>query len=586
MKGQTCFLVAFFTATFLVDVLGYQDGVVGVVCESMLPNHGSNPQTSDAPYRITANTSTFNPGDIIQVTLDGISGGSFEGVLLEARTPSSTIPRGTFRATNPLVQLLTCNVDGTPYPNSAVSHTSNSDKSEIIVNWIAPDVGNIEFRATFVQSFSTFWTGVTSQIIERSGATVVPQITTASSTSSRSRGSSSMPAAGSNVDAFSSDACGSTKFCFINPAQCNPATDQNCFFMSSTPLNNQGLLFEMSGMANGYIAIGFSDDRIMGNDDVYICGMDVNGIIQVQRAYSTGKFLPESRLLGEVDNINVTNNNGIIQCSFVTRNNISTAQRAANNMHYLFFAFGSSSNGRIGKHQRTYISSEKVNVGAVQLISGSSGRPILIKTHGALMLIAWMTTGSIGMMIAHYLKCIGGESKFLGKAWWFQLHFPLMTLTVALTIIGFVLVFVQVKGWSYGAGAHPVLGCIVMGLALIQPFVAIFRPSPDHKRRWIFKYFHAIMANIIRPLAVAALFLGLLLINVAPDKWPVKVLGGFLGWEVLAHILLILLSIFWRKGCSTGKPVIYFYYFLPMCCISLRIKISFPSRSADATWSM
>lgn len=163
------------------------------------------------------------------------------------------------------------------------------------------------------------------------------------------------------------------------------------------------------------------------------------------------------------------------------------------------------------------------------------------------------------MLIAQYFKCIGGESKFLGKAWWFQLHFPLMTLTVALTIIGFVLVFVQVKGWSYSAGAHPVLGCIVMILALIQPFVAIFRPSPDHKRRWIFKYFHAILANVIKPLAVAALFLGLLLINVAPDKWPVKVLGGFVGWDLLAHIVLILLSIFWRKDCTTEKPMFPFF---------------------------
>ncbi|XP_078264220.1 putative ferric-chelate reductase 1 [Rhinoraja longicauda] len=483
------------------------------------------------------------------VTLDSNPGQPFKGFLLEARgAQSSTIPLGTFSSTTDArVQLLECTVRGTTYTNSAVSHTSAVNKAQIIVNWIASNVGNITFRATFVQTMPTFWTGVTSSIIQgpASGFTVAPQISTAS-----------MSAADSNVDAISNDGCGNTKFCFGNPEGCNPATDQNCFLMSSTPLNNQGLRFEMSGMASGYIAIGFSDDKTMGNDDIYICG---NGRIQVQRAYSTGRSPPRIEPLGEVDNITVANNNGIIQCSFVTRNNISTGQRAANDLHYLFFAFGSSDNGAINQHQRIpFISSEKVNVGVVQLVSGSSGRPVLIKAHGALMLIAWMTTASIGMMIARYLKCIGGESKLLGKAWWFQLHFPLMMLTVVLTIIGFVLVFAQVKGWSYSAGAHPVLGCIVMGLTLIQPFVAIFRPSPDHKRRWIFKYFHTIMAHVIKALAVATLFLGLLLINVAPDKWPVKVLGGFVGWEFLVHIILILLSIFWRKGkedCSTDKPM-------------------------------
>ncbi|MGH0160900.1 UNVERIFIED_CONTAM: hypothetical protein FKN15_010408 [Acipenser sinensis] len=51
-------------------------------------------------------------------------------------------------------------------------------------------------------------------------------------------------------------------------------------------------------------------------------------------------------------------------------------------------------------------------------------------------------------------------------------------------------------------GAHPVIGCIVMGLALIQPLIAVFRCAPDSKRRIVFNLVHAINALVIKVLAV------------------------------------------------------------------------------------
>ncbi|XP_060685901.1 putative ferric-chelate reductase 1 isoform X2 [Hemiscyllium ocellatum] len=539
MRRHTWFLLFSIAATFPVYVLGYSNGEVESACASMRPSHGGNTaQSTDAPYQIIANSSRFNPGDIIQVTLRSNPGTIFKGFLLEARAAgsSSQTPLGTFTQSPEDAQLLDCPIDGTTYRSSAVSHRSASNKIEIIVNWIASDTGNIQFRATFVQSFSTFWMNVRSETIERSGSNVPPStMTTPLNTITLSQG-------------ISSNGCGSTKFCFSNPAQCNPASDPNCFFMSSTPKGSQGLQFEMSGRSTGYISIGFSDDQLMGNDDIYICGMDVSGNIQVQRAYSTGRVRPRIEPLGEVDNMTVANENGIIQCTFVTRNNISTVQRAANNQYYLFFAYGPSARGRITLHSEIpFISTEKVDVTVVQLIGGNNNRSILIRTHAALMLIAWMTVGSIGMIIAKFLKCLGGQKKILGKNLWFQLHWTLMILTVVLTIIGFVLAFVQVKGWSANAGAHPVLGCIVMGLSLIQPTVAFCRPSPDHKRRFIFNTFHACMALVIKILAVATLFLGFKLIGGSENSWMVKVLGGFVGWGVLNYILFCICC------CCKGK---------------------------------
>ncbi|XP_007885285.1 putative ferric-chelate reductase 1 [Callorhinchus milii] len=543
MALHACLVLVPVISLFLGSVSGYSSGLVQNVCESMMPQHGFAAQTSSAPYTIIVNTTTFKPGDVISVTLQGNSGAQFKGFLLEARASgsSSSVPLGTFTA-NPETQLLDCTLSQTTYANSAVSHNSGSSKAKTTVTWQAPEANDVEFRATVVQIKSTFWTQVKSQVIQRSvntGSTTLGSTTTVTPKStafSHSVSMQSMSSTGNNI--ISSVGCGTTKFCFSNPASCNPASNQNCFFMSSIVVDNQGLKFEMSGNTAGYISIGFSDDRNMGDDDIYICGRNTFGNIQVQRAYSTGRSAPRIVPLGEVYNISVSDTNGVIKCSFITRNSISTTQRASNNMFYLFFAYGSTDGDRIQKHSKLpFISSQKVDVSIPQLTEGTNSKPILIKVHGALMLIAWMTTGSIGMMIAAFFKNVGNR-KILGKAVWFQVHLSLMVLTVAATITAFVLPFVHVKGWSYNAGAHPVLGCIVMGLALIQPIVAIWRPSPDHKRRFIFNWFHVLMALVIKVLAVAAIFLGFQLINVAPSRWPVKVMGGFVGWESLIYLLI------------------------------------------------
>lgn len=60
----------------------------------------------------------------------------------------------------------------------------------------------------------------------------------------------------------SKEVCGTQKFCFSTPTGCNPR-DSNCYFMSSEALKSGGFKFEMSGLSDGYVAIGFSDDTIM-----------------------------------------------------------------------------------------------------------------------------------------------------------------------------------------------------------------------------------------------------------------------------------------------------------------------------------
>ncbi|XP_075038628.1 putative ferric-chelate reductase 1 [Mixophyes fleayi] len=488
----------------LVSVFGYPNGLISDSCDSMLPTHGGNtPQSSVAPYNITVSNTKFVPGDIITVTLQSNSVSTpFKGFLLEARSVGGNRITGTFATTDGKAQTLTCSGRA----NTAVSHISNNLKTSITASWTAPQgEGPVRFRATVLSSYSTFWTGVESDII------VALQI--------------------------SNTTCGSQKFCFTNPSNCNP-NDNNCQFMSAVP-SSSGYVFEMSGSTSGYVAIGFSDDQIMGNDDVYICTRSSSGNIIVQRAYTTGKVAPTITNTSTAGYIITNYTSGVLQCSFVTQSSISTVQRSsAISTYYVFLVSGPSvTDGQIQKHTQTSISSSKVDLSSYMSSGIQSGRSPLVLGHGALMLIAWMTTGSIGMIMARYMKSAAGKP-FFGKAAWFQAHFFLMVLTVILTIIAFIMVFVEVAGWSGDTGAHPILGCIVMILSFLQPIAALFRPDPKSKRRFIFNWGHTINALVIKILAVATIFLGLILVDSSTTQWLAKVMGGFIAWEILFYIIL------------------------------------------------
>ncbi|XP_071983073.1 putative ferric-chelate reductase 1 isoform X2 [Engystomops pustulosus] len=483
-------------------VVGWPNGKISASCDNMLPIHGGSvPQSSPAPYIITVSNTTFNPGDIITVSLQSKSSSdAYKGFLIQAHLVGGDGITGIFTTSDSNAQILTCGTQ----PNSAVSHTNSNLKKTITAFWTAPQgAGPVHFRATVLTSYSHFWSGVESEVIQ--------------------------------ALQMSNATCGSQKFCLMNPLNCSPR-DNTCLFMSSSPSTN-GYVYEMSGPTSGYVAIGFSDDQKMGNDDVFICTKNSSGNILVQHGYNTGTVAPTMRN-SSAGSIVSSYKNGVLKCSFITSSNSSTLQRASGSSSYYVFLVSGPSNadGKIQKHTKMVISSHKVDLSTTTSVTTSnSGTSSVVLGHGSLMLIAWMTTGSIGMIMARYMKSAAGKP-FLGKAAWFQVHFFLMILTVILTIIAFIMVFVNVAGWS--GGVHPVLGCIVMILSFFQPFAALFRPDPKHERRFIFNFGHGINAFVIKVLAVAAIFLGLILVDISPNQWMPKVMGGFYAWEVLFYIIL------------------------------------------------
>ncbi|XP_036406668.1 cell wall protein DAN4-like isoform X4 [Megalops cyprinoides] len=172
------------------SVSGFSSGsnIPASVCTTLKVNHfGSTQQTSSPPYTVTANTSSYQPGDTIRVTLSGSE--QFRGFLVVAQTVEGGEPVGSFSVTDSVeTTRLLCGAEV-----SALTQTRNSLKPSVTAIWTAPasdSLGNIVFRATFIKMLTVFWERVSSDTVTRLGgqttsapttttATTAPDVTTA-----------------------------------------------------------------------------------------------------------------------------------------------------------------------------------------------------------------------------------------------------------------------------------------------------------------------------------------------------------------------------------------------------------------------
>ncbi|XP_075792714.1 putative ferric-chelate reductase 1 isoform X1 [Pelodiscus sinensis] len=518
--------------TFLsVPVAGYPNGKVKEACSSMRPLHGHFPQPSPV-HTISVNVTVFRPGDHIKVSL---SGPVFEGFFIQARNAENLDGPaiGSFiLADERISQLLTCG----RVKNSAVSHTSKSKKNHVEAYWVSPTDApeHVQFLATVVEKYKLFWVKILGPVISQPNAppwTIPTSITP--DTLPTSQPVSHL------TKSFNASGCGNTKFCIRNPLKCDPGA-ADCFFLSFKQ-NNHSMLIEMSGPSEGYIAFALSHDQWMGDDDAYLC-INEDHRINVNTAYLSGRTPPVLDSENGLEDISWRVADGVVQCSF-RRNLHLPAYKGRFNLdanYYIFLADGEASEGGlIYKHNRQpLITNGMYNVTDSPKDVGGSRSPLLLKVHASLMFVAWMTTVSIGVIVARFFKPVWPYSLF-GKEIWFQVHRMLMLTTVLLTSIAFVLPFIYRGGWSERAGFHPYLGCTVMALAIFQPLMAGFRPPPHAPRRHVFNWVHWSTGTTARILAVVTMFLGMDLpaLNL-PDPWDTYTMIGFVAWHVGIDVLL------------------------------------------------
>nr|XP_033772069.1 ferric-chelate reductase 1 isoform X1 [Geotrypetes seraphini]XP_033772070.1 ferric-chelate reductase 1 isoform X1 [Geotrypetes seraphini]XP_033772071.1 ferric-chelate reductase 1 isoform X1 [Geotrypetes seraphini] len=520
-----------FVISALSLVAGYENGKVTRACKSMQPGHGHHASTPPH-HNITVNKIEFTPGDRIKVT---ISGPYFRGFFIQARDAENLDGDavGSFTLINAdISQLLTCgNVE-----DSAVSHTSKKRKTEVGAYWDAPNNApkHVQFLVTVVEEYKIYSIKIPSPVVSQPRA---PPLTTHISTAESLVTSHPVSHL---VKPFNATGCGNTKFCVRNPSTCDPETEAHCFFLSFTR-EDHTVLVEMSGPGEGYMAFALSHDQWMGDDDAYLCMVE-DQHVQISPAFLAGRSHPELDSEAALQDLAWRLSDSVIQCSFRRSLHLPNDKRRFNfdAAYYIFLADGEYHDGRISKHQRQpLITSRKYDITASPEDIGGSRSPFIIKVHGALMFVAWMTTVNIGVLVARFFKPVWPNATLFGEKVWFQVHRILMMATVGLTSIAFVLPFIYRGYWSKQAGYHPYLGCIVMTLAFLQPIFAIFRPSPHAPRRQLFNWFHWSTGTAARIVAVAAMFLGMDLqaLNL-PDPWDTYTMIGFVVWHVGIDILL------------------------------------------------
>ncbi|KAM3841642.1 putative defense protein Hdd11 [Vipera latastei] len=151
-----------FCTVFVSQIFGYPYNDISIACDSMLPDHGSAPQTSSPPYVISVSFDRYDPGNEIQVVLEATSPSGFKAFMVQARELDGNFPVGTFRIVDPNTQGLPC----ANMTNSAVSHINPIVKHRIITTWVAPQgTRRIRIMGTFVQDYNNYWVGVHSKTL-------------------------------------------------------------------------------------------------------------------------------------------------------------------------------------------------------------------------------------------------------------------------------------------------------------------------------------------------------------------------------------------------------------------------------------
>ena len=107
------------------------------------------------------------------------------------------------------------------------------------------------------------------------------------------------------------------------------------------------------------------------------------------------------------------------------------------------------------------------------------------------MIFAWIASAACGMLLSRYYKQTFKAIRVFQKDVWYRFHQFFMGLAVLLTITGLVVIVVD-RGveplhWErVRVNPHVVVGFVCIVCAVIQPFMAYFRPDPGTPARCLF----------------------------------------------------------------------------------------------------
>lgn len=152
-------------ALFAESIWAFPSGAPIGACARIFPvgHGGSSQDLATIPYTldISAFGSGYVPGQTYTLTLSGTV--QFRGLLVQARSMADDSPVGSFTADDGgVTRLSSCD-----RADSAITHTSRSDKTSVDLSFTAPTAGTgpLRFRFAVVRTFSTYYAPVETAVI-------------------------------------------------------------------------------------------------------------------------------------------------------------------------------------------------------------------------------------------------------------------------------------------------------------------------------------------------------------------------------------------------------------------------------------
>ncbi len=320
---------------------------------------------------------------------------------------------------------------------------------------------------------------------------------------------------------------------------------------------------------NPWTAVGFNHGTQMSGamvvDCIYTPGTQTTFLIQssYNKGYSNAPVSPNTLGL-VVGSTSGKYSDNLLQCAFSHYKEVNQSYPDANLMVslaadsylYLLLATGPASPAGV-KSQHTAppaVSSANVSMAQNIDVGGAPQNDILYKLHGILMILAWVLFSTIGTLIARYCKSLAVDTQCIGAAVWFRLHQTCMCCTLLLTLGGFVIILIQLKGHFSTTDIHPILGLIVVCLVILNPMVAFLRPAPDHPWRPIFYWTHAGIAFFAQIIAGAAMIFGVNFEIMQLQHWIFYVLLAWVIARLLVGIVLTIHRYFAHTCCYQEVP--------------------------------
>ena len=140
----------------------------------------------------------------------------------------------------------------------------------------------------------------------------------------------------------------------------------------------------------------------------------------------------------------------------------------------------------------------------------------LEQAHGTVMIFAWIVFASTGILLARYGRLLrfGDKSKLFGADIWFQMHRSILILATITTLVGLLLVLIKGDNEAVARNrdqnrltAHQVFGYIIIGSAMLQVGIGIFRCTPQSPFRYIFNWIHRSVGILAFVFSIPTLFL-------------------------------------------------------------------------------